>query len=335
MYMEINKLEEIIKGHGRFVITTHANPDGDAIGSVIGYYHLLQSYGKEGKIISHSPLPAYLSFADPDALLEHYNPDKHNQIIAEAEVIVCLDFNNLSRVQSMEGVVRESAALKICIDHHQLPEDVFAWIFSDTLASSTCELVYKVIKAMNPAAFTQQAVQALYLGLVTDTGSFRFDRTTPEVHKIAAELLELGADLMLVTRNIYESGTLGRMKAVGQMINTMQIHGEENEIAVIIITRQMLLANDLAPDDTEGFEQYMMMINSVKVGIKIVELKQGFKASLRSKGEVPVHLLARQFGGGGHKNAAGIPKHERPVQEFIDEIVAETMNFLADLKGNK
>jgi phosphoesterase RecJ-like protein len=233
----------------------------------------------------------------------------------------------------MEKAVRTSSSIKICIDHHQLPEDVFAWIYSDTLASSTCELVYRVINEMNHTAFTEQAVQALYLGLVTDTGSFRFDRTTPEVHRMAADLIEKGADMMAVTRNIYESGSLGRMRAVGQTINAMQIYGDNNEIAVIHITREMLSSNGMVPDDTEGFEQYMMMINTIKVGIKIVDLKEGFKASLRSKGEVPVHLLAKRFGGGGHINAAGIPKMNILPEEFITEIVAETKNFLVELKG--
>lgn len=332
MYMEIKKLEDIIKGHERFVITTHANPDGDAIGSVIGFYHLLKSYGKEGRIISHSPLPDYLRFADPETLLEWYSPEKHDEYISHADVVVCLDFNNLSRVHSMEQPVRTSLAMKICIDHHQLPEDVFVWIYSDTLASSTCELVYRVIKTMNQAAFTQQAVQALYLGLVTDTGSFRFDRTTPEVHRMAADLIERGADMMLVTRNIYETGTLGRMKAIGEMITTMQIYGDKSEIAVIHITRDMLNRYGMSPEDTEGFEQYMMMINTVKVGVKVVDLKEGFKSSLRSKGAAEVHLIAQKFGGGGHKNAAGIPKLFTPADEFIKEIVEDIKKYLEESK---
>lgn len=333
--MDINKLEEIIKGHEKFVITTHANPDGDAIGSVIGFYHLLKSYGKEGKIISHSPLPEYLLFADTGNLLEWYSPGKHDEFISQAGVVVCLDFNNISRIHSMEQAVRASSAMKICIDHHQLPEDVFEWIYSDTLASSTCELVYRVIKAMNPNAFNKDAVQALYLGLVTDTGSFRFDRTTPEVHRMAADLIELGADMMLVTRNIYETGTLGRMKAIGEMITTMQIYGDKSEIAVIHIARDMLNRYGMSPEDTEGFEQYMMMINTVKVGVKIVDLKEGFKSSLRSKGAAEVHLIARKFGGGGHKNAAGIPKLFTPVDSFITEIVGEIKKYLSESKNEE
>lgn len=333
--MEINKLEEIIKGHEKFVITTHANPDGDAIGSVIGFYHLLKSYGKEGRIISHSPLPEYLRFSDTETLLEWYSPEKHDEYISAADVVVCLDFNNLSRVHSMEQAVRASSAIKICIDHHQLPEDVFSWIYSDTLASSTCELVYRVIKAMNPVAFTRQAVQALYLGLVTDTGSFRFDRTTPEVHRMAADLIEKGADIMQVTRNIYEKGTLGRIKAIGEMITEMQIYGDNSEIAVIHITGDMLNRYDMSPEDTEGFEQYMMAINTVKVGVKVVDLKEGFKSSLRSKGAAEVHLIARRFGGGGHKNAAGIPKLFTPVEEFIKEIVEEIKKYLSESKSEE
>ncbi|GMU87476.1 MAG: exopolyphosphatase [Ignavibacteriales bacterium] len=333
--MEINKLEEIIKGHEKFVITTHANPDGDAIGSVIGFYHLLKSYGKEGRIISHSPLPEYLRFSDTETLLEWYSPEEHDEYISAADVVVCLDFNNLSRVHSMEQAVRASSAIKICIDHHQLPEDVFLWIYSDTLASSTCELVYRVIKAMNPVAFTRQTVQALYLGLVTDTGSFRFDRTTPEVHRMAADLIEKGADIMQVTRNIYEKGTLGRIKAIGEMITEMQIYGDNSEIAVIHITGDMLNRYDMSPEDTEGFEQYMMAINTVKVGVKVVDLKEGFKSSLRSKGAAEVHLIARRFGGGGHKNAAGIPKLFTPVEEFIKEIVEEIKKYLSESKSEE
>lgn len=328
--MNKKKLLEIISANEKFVITTHANPDGDAVGSVLGFYHLLKSFDKHPVIISHSPVPSYLQFADPERKIQKYIPLDHNVIIADADVIVCLDFNTIKRVNSMESEVRSSAAKKICVDHHQNPENVFDWIYSDILASSTCEMVYRMIKKINPAAFVPESILALYLGIVTDTGSFRFDRTTPEVHKITADLIAKGADIMLVTRNIYESSSMGRVKAVGEMINTMEFYGPNNEVAVIIISVDIMQRFSVRPDDTEGMEHYMMMIDSVKAGVKIIELYDGYKSSLRSKGNIPVHTVAARYGGGGHINASGIPKRTDNMREFINEVVQILLQTIAD-----
>lgn len=325
--MNKKKLLKIIQENEKFIITTHANPDGDAVGSVLGFYSLLKSFGKEPVIISHSHVPYYLLFADPENKIQKYNPPMHNPMISGADVIVCLDFNTISRVNSMEPAVRAAGALKICVDHHQNPEKVFDWIYSDVMASSTCEMVYRIIKSLNPQAFTAEAVLALYLGIVTDTGSFRFDRTTPDVHKIAANLISMGADPLLVTRNIYESSSMGKIKGIGEIISRIEFYGKNNELAVMIISLDIMMKNAMTTDDTEGLEHYMMMINNVRMGLKIIEVPDGYKASLRSKGDIPVHTIAAMYGGGGHKNAAGIPKRTDNMREFIEEISGKLLSL--------
>ena len=168
---------------------------------------------------------------------------------------------------------------------------------------------------------------------MTDTGSFRFERTTPEVHLMAARCLEQGVNPTEMYRQIYDQNPFGKMTLLGQALSGIELYGDNGEIAVMTVTQQQLADTGMKEDDTDGFINICMSVGSVKMGVKFLELKQGFKISLRSKGEVPVHAFASQYGGGGHKNAAGIRFKEGNLFERKPDIVASALEFFKGINN--
>lgn len=299
-------LAELFGKHNQFILTTHVNPDGDAIGSVIACYGILKELGKDVRIINFSETPFFLTFLDPENVIERYSEEKHNDDLLNAEALVALDFNRLDRTVKMKSVISNSSAVKICIDHHQEPEQVYDYILTDITACATAHLLYRLIKQTGLCKLNFQIAQGIYAGVMTDTGSFRFFRTTPEVHHLAAELLEYGVDPQTVYNKIYDNSSFGRLKMLGEALQSIQLYGEDQSVAVMRLYRDIREGYGVAEYDTEGFVNMCMSISTVKIAVKIMEVTPGIKISLRSKGNIPVHQLAAQFDGGGHMNAAGI-----------------------------
>src|SRR5690606_14761684 len=183
--------KEIILQHSSFLLTTHVNPDADAIGSEIAFYQLLKKLNKKVRIVNHSITPYNLLFLDVDKKIEHFSEDEHSTIFNDTDVIIALDFNRADRVVRMKDGFISSSKIKICIDHHQDPENVFHEKFVDTSYSSTGEIIFDFIKQTKIVELDYSIALPVYAAIMTDTGSFRFDRTTPELHRKTAELLEL------------------------------------------------------------------------------------------------------------------------------------------------
>jgi phosphoesterase RecJ-like protein len=191
-----------------FIITTHVNPDGDAIGSELALARYLQSLGKNVTIINHSPTPDYLFFMlnSKDNVLE-FKEELHSDLIKNADVIFTLDMSQLSRTKSLENFIRKSTATKICIDHHPSPEDYAELSLVETTSSSTGELVYYLIKQAE-VEITLDIALPLYVAIMTDTGSFKYERTTANLHRIIAELLDAGVVPISVHQDIYDKNSL-------------------------------------------------------------------------------------------------------------------------------
>ncbi len=251
-------------------------------------------------------------------------------VIMEADVIIALDINRASRTIKMENVITSSKNLKICIDHHEEPDDFMDYYFGETNYSSTGHIVYEFIKSTEIVPFNKELAVPIYAAIMTDTGSFRYDRTTPEVHLIAAHLLELGASPFDIYRRIYDESKIGKLKLLGLALSNLEVLGKKKKLAIMQVTQNDLIDSGALETDTDGFISFCLSVENVVMGLFFLELNDGFKVSLRSKGTVYVHKLAGIFGGGGHKNASGLRMKNKTLEEMKDKIIEEALNMLDD-----
>ncbi|MGB6648381.1 MAG: bifunctional oligoribonuclease/PAP phosphatase NrnA [Bacteroidota bacterium] len=304
MSTPIDTVLAILRDEETFVLTTHVNPDGDGIGSEIALAEWLSAHHKEVRIINHSPTPEVYRFLDPKGRILIFNPERDAELIASADVIVVLDINHPGRLRSMESNVLESRAVKICIDHHPDPAPFARHYLLDDDATSTGEIVYRVLTADRKEGLEPLVAQALYCAIITDTGSFRYPRVDPEIFRIAAHLVECGADPVAIYSEVYQKWSTGRVHLLGEMLAGLEL-SEGGALAHITVTREMLSRTGTTEEDTDNFTNYPMNVDGVLAGILFLELQDGLKISFRSRGEISINELAKEFGGNGHKNAAG------------------------------
>ena len=325
--INFDSLKKIIEENNSFLITTHVNPDADALGSEIAVYGILTYLQKQVKIVNHSATPYNHTFLDRGNIVEKYNPDLHDEYINNVDVVIFLDLNQMSRVVSMEKALRATPALKICIDHHLNPEDFTEHYFADAKMSATGEIIYNFIEQTKIAPFNLDIAQALYAAIMTDTGSFRFDKTTPEVHRIAANLLEFGIKPETIHDKIFAQSKIGKQKLLGQALSSLKLNKTE-EVCYMVLTREDLQKNGATEADLDGFVNFCLGIENVKIGILFYELSNGIKISFRSKGKIPVNELAAEFGGGGHLNAAGTRLYDSKLNDYIDKVISASEKYL-------
>ena len=287
-----------------FLITTHVNPDGDGLGSELALAEWLASRGKQVTILNCSAIPEIYQFLDTAKRIRLFDPASDTRLIADVETIVVVDTNQLDRLQGMQEYVRASAAIKICIDHHLEPEPFPQYSVIDVDATSTGEILYRLLLKLDGECLSPAIAQSLYCAIMTDTGSFRYPRVDPEIHRIVAHLIECGADPVATYSAVYERWSPGRIHLLGEMLAGMKTL-LDGRIAYVTITQEMLRRTGTQEEDTDNFTTYPMSVDGVVAGILFLELRQGVKISFRSKGEIPINTLAKEFGGNGHKNAAG------------------------------
>jgi bifunctional oligoribonuclease and PAP phosphatase NrnA len=321
-------LEKIIRENNSFLLTTHVNPDADAIGSEAALYFILKELGKEVYIVNHSQNPYNLLFLDTDNRIEKYDPEKHDHLFDEVDVLVALDFNRSDRTVSMAKAFNASDKLKICIDHHQDPENFADYYFLDPGYSATGHIIFDLIKKTSIVKLSYQTAYPIYAAIMTDTGSFRFERTTPEIHRIAAELLETNVDPADVFDKIYDQSLFSKIKLLGKALDSIQLYGEKKQIAYMVITKEMFNDTGALESDTDGFVNFSLSVQFVRIGLMFIELREGFKVSFRSKGLIPVNRLAGEFGGGGHLNAAGARIFRGEMSDFINIVLEKTEKYL-------
>ncbi|NCS82239.1 MAG: bifunctional oligoribonuclease/PAP phosphatase NrnA [Ignavibacteria bacterium CG_4_8_14_3_um_filter_37_9] len=333
--MNYKLLKQIIQENNSFLLTTHVNPDADAIGSEMAFYFLLKKLGKEIHIINTSKTPYYLEFMDAANVIQYFDEEKHNDIFNQVDVLIALDFNRGQRMVRLENLFRQSAKLKICIDHHEDPEEFTDYLFSETSFAATGQIIYNFIKATSLVEIDLSIAEPLYAAIMTDTGSFRFDRTTADIHYIAADLLNAGVKPNDVYTNIYNTSRIGKVKLLGDALQSLKLYGDKNEIAVMTISNEAMKKSGADEADTDGFVNLCLTIDTVQVALKFLELNEGFKVSLRSKGEISVQKIAAEFGGGGHRNASGIRIREKNMNTFIPVLIEKVNVFLNSLDQNK
>ncbi|BDQ01826.1 bifunctional oligoribonuclease/PAP phosphatase NrnA [Ignavibacterium sp.] len=326
--VNFQKLKNIILSNNSFLITTHVNPDADAIGSEVAFYQLIKSLGKKSYIINHSETPYNLRFLDVDNVIKQFNLDDHADLFNQVDVLVALDFNRSDRTVSMKKNFEQSKAIKICIDHHQDPEKFVDYEFIDTDYSATGEIIFNLITETKIVPLTKQIAEPIYAAIMTDTGSFRFERTTAKLHRKVATLLDAGVNPTEIYDKIYDQSKFSKIKLLGRALESIQLIAE-GKIAFMKITQNDFEEFGAIESDTENFVNYNLSIENVVLGLLFIELKNGFKVSFRSKGNIPVNKLASEFGGGGHTNAAGARFFDHKMtDEMINSILVKAVNYV-------
>jgi len=318
----------MLENAANLVLTTHVNPDGDGLGSELALGRYLKKTGKHVTIFNHSETPENYRWMDPDGEVVRYSAERHAGIIMEADLIVILDTNQPERLRSLRPAVEESHAKKVIIDHHLEPHPFGDHYVIDDEATSTGEIVYRILMHLGAQHIDAPIAQALYTAIMTDTGSFRYPRTDPEIHRIAAHLLEFGVVPIEVFANVYEGWSQGRMRLLGEVLDSMKT-AHNGKIAYVVCTQLMFRQTGTSEVETDSFTSYPMSIRGVVVGILFNELNDGVKISFRSKGSIPVNELAKEFGGNGHLNAAGARVDGRNLDDVVADVVAKAAVYVA------
>ena len=331
---DITAIFPLLNTPKKVVITTHQKPDGDAMGSTLGLYHLLTALNHTVQVISPTNWASFLNWMPGAEHVLDYekNVGKCNECIETADWIFCLDFNTLSRTKSMEPSLMSSKAERILIDHHREPQtEVFAYGVSDIKKSSTAEMVYDfIIGAGYGDLIDTNIAECIYTGVMTDSGSFRFPSTSSDVHRLVAFLKDKGLQHGKVHDAIYDNFSENRLRFIGNvLLNRMSIFYEYNT-ALIAIPQADLVKYDIKTGDTEGLVNYPLSIEGIRMAAIIIDRGEERKCSFRSKGNVDVNTFARTyFNGGGHFNAAG-----GQTMESLEMAVEKFTNAMKENKEN-
>ncbi|TWR30307.1 bifunctional oligoribonuclease/PAP phosphatase NrnA [Mucilaginibacter pallidiroseus] len=330
--LDLTSLTELLDKPQKIVITTHHKPDGDAMGSSLGLYHYLIQLGHHVQVIAPTDYPDFLAWmpGNENVIIYTETIEQSARLIAEANLIFCLDFNNLSRINEMGELVRASAAYKVMIDHHLEPEDFDDYRHWNINACATAQLVYDfIVNSLHKKELVNKDVATcLYTGILTDSASFRLPNTTSEVHRIVADLIDAGAVNWRIHELIYNSASENRLRFLGHCLaNRLEILPEFNT-ALIWVTKEDLAKYDSNTGDTEGIVNYALSIGSIRLAAFIVDRRDKVKLSLRSKGEFPASdICKRYFDGGGHRNAAG-----GQSTLSLDDTIAKFKSILPEYK---
>jgi phosphoesterase RecJ-like protein len=339
MTNELNQLKALLESPNRFIILAHKSPDGDAVGSAAAFFHFLSNLScKVQVVLPDLPSDTLLPFmANTDCLYFSEQPDAVKTLFEESSVLICLDFNAPSRVGDMQPLIEEFSGVKVMIDHHPEPEAFADLMLSDVTNSSTCQLIYECIEFMGLThAVDQNVARALYLGIMTDTGSFRFPSVSAKTHKILAALLHTGIAHWQIHQDVYDNNRIDQLQLRGFAISEkLVLLNKKNSVlpvGYISLTKDELSRFNYKTGDTEGLVNVILSVEGIKVGILIQEKSDGIKLSFRSKDGVFVNELAKQhFNGGGHKYAAGgisFDSMEVTISRILSLI--ETLTFSND-----
>lgn len=308
---KIEELRAMLQTPKKIVILSHTNPDGDAIGSSLAWAEILRTMGHDVNAIVPNRYPYYLEFMPDISSLLLYKDDKLgivDSVVKSAEVIFCLDFHTMSRLDGLGEIIgNNKQAKRVLIDHHLDPNEDFDIMISYPEASSTCYLVATLIKELfGEEAFTKSMAENLFVGMMTDTGNFAFSNITPDLFRMVAVLASTGINIPAIHNNVYNSFTEGRARLFGYVINRKMKIFHNGTVAYMSLTSDELKRFWFQQGDSEGFVNYPLTIKKMKISAIFTEHADNIRVSLRSRGDIDVNVFAqRYFNGGGHKNAAG------------------------------
>ncbi len=332
----IEALKEILQTPKKVAIVSHRNPDGDAIGSSLGLFHYLSRKGHDATVIFPSRFPLlfdYLPGIDYTIVDDDY-PDKTQKVCEEADIIFCLDFNSLARIDRIGEVIAAQDTPKVMIDHHLNPDEFAEFFYSDPKASSTCEMLYHFIRMMDDEKLVDKVIgECLYTGILTDTGSFSYS-TSPTLYRTVADIYESGIDGTFVQNKIFNGQNEKQLRLLGYSITeAMRLYNNYNT-GIIVLDMKDHRRFRIKRGDTEGIVNYILKMKNMRMAILMCERETCVKMSFRSKGAFSVQEICQKyFDGGGHRNASGgvshdtigntIKKLKEIFETYKDELTAE------------
>ena len=328
-HKQIESLKEMLaQPRLRIVILSHTTPDGDAVGSSLAWAEVLRARGHEVTCVVPNKYPYFLDWMPGIEEVVVFKTDTEGRAvkaIAEADVLFCLDFNAVSRLEILSETIQgNTTARRVLIDHHLQPDEGFDIVFSHPESSSTCFLVYCLVEAMyGTGAITRRMGELLYVGMMTDTGNFAFSHLTPELFRAVAVLLEKGISIPEIHNSVYNAYTEGRARLFGYAINRKMALIEDGTVAYMSLLESEMRRFQFQQGDSEGFVNYALTIKKVKMSAMFLAHRKFIRISLRSRGDVDVNLFARKYFNGGGQSFLSmeetIDHYIRSVREFAEE----------------
>jgi bifunctional oligoribonuclease and PAP phosphatase NrnA len=299
------KIDSALKKSENIFISTHINPDGDALGSEIALFTFLEKKGKKCRIINHSVTPEIYKFLDSSGIIETFENGHLKNRPQKSDIVFFLDLGNTDRLGDIESFLLENPAYKIMIDHH-LPTQIFGDIaVINSSADSTGSLVYDLLLTLDSSIIDEKIAFAIFTAIVTDTGYFTYSNTTSKTHLIVASLYKYGVNVQKIRKKIDNGQPFGRQKLLGMALNNLNM-ADNGSIAYSYITKDMFEKTGTLRENTDGIIDQIRIIKNIKVAVLLVEESvDSYKISFRSVGNTPVNKIAESLGGGGHPRAAG------------------------------
>lgn len=311
---------DFLRAQDDFLLLTHIQPDGDAIGSLLGFAHLLQSLGKQFQIAGPEPIPEKFCFLP---MADRFQMSA--EIKRKFPAAVVLDCGDRTRIGQCEELLAQDAVL-LNIDHHKTNDSFGLANLVDVQSAATSQIVYSLARHMGLEIGRQMAI-CLYTGILTDTGGFRYSNTSAEVHRIAADLLQKGVAPYDVADRVLETLTWFQVQLIREALGTLQ-RDDSGQLAWVVVRRDLLARLGAADEDAEGLVNYARNVEGVEVGILFREKGDGsIKVSFRSKYRIDVGEIALFFGGGGHARASGCTLHG-PIEKVQSVVLAKVREFL-------
>ena len=329
---KIKELEKLLSKDKKIVITTHTNPDGDAIGSSLALYHFLKKSNYDVNVITPNQHPEFLNWVPgcEEVIIYDHNINKAKKIIKNSDIIFTLDFNDVNRCGDVGLYFKKKKHKIIMIDHHQSPTEYSDITFSYPGISSTCELIFKIItKLKNSNTIDKDICTCIYLGMMTDTGSFQYNGVNGETHLILSALLSNGVEHSKIYNNIYNSNNISKLRILGHALNSLKQISDFKTTFMCLNSKQ-LIESGYMKGDTEGLVNYGLSLKNIDftaIFIEDIDVKNLIKISFRSKNLFPCDKFAKKFfNGGGHKNAAG-GKFEGAINDAVKKFKASLKDF--------
>ena len=325
--LDTSHLKTFLEQKRNIFITTHIRPDGDALGSVLALSHFLKANGHQVTTVIPTEYPYYFEWFP--GIKDLLNFQTHKEAVIEqlnkSEILFAVDFNQLKRNGELGQIISETNIPKVLIDHHTLPDDIFDFTFSDTTASASAELVFEIIRQLDPNILSNPDIATcLYSGIVTDCGMFKYPSTTSRTHAIASRLLESGINAGRINSRLFDNFNEKRLRYWGHCFAEKLIVNNDLHLGILSVSLQELADNHLKTSDLEGLAGFPLIIDNIYLAALFIEREKHIKVSFRSKFDFPTNLLARKyFNGGGHLNASGgeiILPLDESVAFFMDKL---------------
>lgn len=321
-------IKKIINRYDIFLLTTHVNPDGDGIGSACALIELLKMMEKQVRFVCDSPIPQKFHFLDFHSLHESYHPENN---YADAEVMIIVDTHKRDRIGRLASLISNPKMTIICIDHHELSEEITPYTALDTQASSAGSMVYTLFKECG-YDLNREAAMGLYASIICDTGCFCYSSTDRKAHKIAEECIKKGVDPYWMYAHLFRQVTLSEFKVLSKVLKNMEVHCNNRVIIQQICQRDYEGLGEEIEEILHSDLEYIHEFNKLVVGIDCVvllrEMPDGMiRISIRSNTDVAIDQVTRALGGGGHRKAAGatVEGSLEGVKEKIIDLLEQTL----------